>query len=276
MLSYQHGYHAGTFADVVKHLALTRVLAYLKQKDKPLFYLETHSGKGLYDLRDTQAVKTGESKQGIQLLWPQRNTLPPVFNDYLQSIISLNQSGELRHYPGSPWLAMHSLRNQDRMYFCELHPKEYQLLNQLPHLNKKVHISHSDGIASLKSLLPPPEKRGLIFIDPAYEIKEEYKKIPQAIKQSYQHFSQGVYGLWYPVVDKKFTEQLLRGMQDIGAKNTLHIQFNLTLARQDGMTGCGLCFINPPYTLAEEMKEALECLKRYFNPGVSSYRIETF
>jgi len=276
MLSYQHGYHAGAFADVIKHIALTRLLAYLTLKEKPLFFLETHSGKGQYDLKNKQAEKTGEYKQGIKLIWPDRKSLPPVFQDYIQAIRILNNADGIRHYPGSPFLAINALRMQDRMYFCELHPKEFEALNELPHYNKKVHLSNTDGLAAMKALLPPPEKRGLIFIDPSFEMKEEYKEIPAAIKQAYKNFATGVYCLWYPVVNKKLTEKLIRGMKEINAKNALHIEFNLTLAHHEGMSGCGLWIINPPFTFNDEIKTVLNTLRTYFNPGISSYIMESY
>lgn len=274
MLSYQHGYHAGNFADVIKHIALTRLLGYLTLKEKPLFYLETHSGKGLYDLKNKQAEKTKEYQQGIQLLWPNRQSLPLLFQNYLNIIEQLNPMDALQYYPGSPYISLNLLRMQDRMYFCELHPREFEILNQLPRFSKKAHFSKSDGIAAIKALLPPPEKRGLIFIDPSFEIKEEYKEIPLALKQACSRFSTGVYCLWYPLVNKKLTDKLNRGMRDIPIKNTLHIEFSLTPTPTDSMYGCGLWVINPPFTLAEEMKSVLNTLKNYFNPENSSYIIK--
>lgn len=276
MLSYQHGYHAGNFADVMKHATLTRLLEYLTLKEKPLFYLETHAGKGRYDLKDRQAEKTGEYKQGIQLLWPDKKKLDPVFKKYIQSIQSLNSGDTLRFYPGSPYLAINGLRSQDRIYLCELHPAEFDELNKLPHLNKKVHLSHTDGMNALNALVPPPEKRGLIFIDPSYEQKEEYKKIPAVIKQAFNKFATGVYCLWYPVVNRRLTDQLIRAMNDIPAPNALRVEFNLTMAPKDGMTGSGLWIINPPYSLADELKTLMDGLRTYFNPGVSSYIIERY
>ncbi len=276
MLSYQHGYHAGNFADVIKHIALSRLLNYLTAKDKPLFYLETHAGSGQYDLKNKQAEKTGEYKQGIKLIWPDRKSLAPVFKDYIQAIIKLNEQDGIRLYPGSPYLAINALRMQDRLYFCELHPTEYDALDKMAHFNKKVHLDNTDGIKMMSALLPPPEKRGLIFIDPSFEIKDEYKTIPVALKQAVARFSTGVYCLWYPVVNRKLTDQLVRGMKDIGAKNALRIEFNLTLARVGGMTGCGLWIINPPYTFAAEIKTVLDTLRSYFNPTVSSYIVESY
>ncbi|EHL29127.1 23S rRNA (adenine(2030)-N(6))-methyltransferase RlmJ [Legionella drancourtii] len=275
MLSYQHGYHAGNFADVIKHIALTRLLNYLTIKDKPLFYLETHAGKGLYDLRNKQAEKTGEYKQGINLIWSDRKKLAPVFHEYLKAITQLNSTKELQYYPGSPFLTINQLRMQDRMYLCELHPAEFDILNQMACLNKKVHFSNTDGITAMNALLPPAEKRGLIFIDPSFEIKDDYRDIPVAIKQAYARFSTGVYCLWYPVVNRRLVDKLDRGMKAINAKNYLRVEFNLTMAPMEGMSGAGLWIINPPYTFAEELKTVLDTLRTYFNPGVSSYLIET-
>lgn len=273
MLSYQHGYHAGNFADVLKHVILTELLAYLTQKDKPIFYLETHSGKGLYDLKDKQSEKTEEYKQGIQRVWAHRKQLPTVFKSYLQAVKAVNPERELRFYPGSPSLAIQALRSIDRAYCCELHPGEYEQLQHISKHHKKVHFSHSDGISALKSLLPPAEKRGLIFIDPAYELKEEYKTIPDAIKQVFPHFAHGVYCLWYPIVNLRQSEQLVRRMTAIGAKNTLRIELHVDDPRNPGMTGCGLWIINPPYTLAATTALILDALKTLF-PVYNSVIVE--
>lgn len=274
MLSYQHGYHAGNFADVVKHLTLVRILSYLTLKNKPLFYLETHSGKGLYDLHHKQSEKTGEYKQGIQLLWDAREKMPPAISEYMQHIMQLNNSPHLRYYPGSPALAIASLRAMDRLYFCERHPGEYDLLRHLPTQNKKIYFNQCDGIAQLKAVLPPLEKRGFIFIDPSYEIKQEYKEIPKAIHNAYERFATGIYCLWYPIVHRRLSEQLTRAMRQIKTADALNVEFNFSLTAENGMTGCGLWVINPPYTLAKELDIVLSTLKSYFNPAQSSYVIE--
>lgn len=264
MLSYQHGYHAGNFADVIKHVTLTRILDYLTRKDKALFYLDTHAGRGLYDFTDKQAKKTEEYKDGILKLWESRANLPETFAPYLQIIEKMNPNGKLRYYPGSPYLAMQLLRKQDRLYCCELHSREFESINALRHPGKNFFCSHSDGILSLNSLLPPPEKRGLIFIDPAYELKDEYKDIPRAIARAYSRFSTGTYCLWYPMVDKKFTQRLTKEMAIIDTKDYLHIEFSLTDTSKPGMFGCGLWIINPPYLLEAELKEAVTQCKRFF------------
>ena len=275
MLSYQHGYHAGNFADVFKHVILTRLMHYMVQKDKPLLYLETHAGRGSYDLKNAQALKTGEARDGIECLWKESKQLPAVFAPYLQSIRQLNPSNVVQYYPGSPELAIQTLRPQDRLFLNELHSGEFEYLSQLPKRGKRIFYSNTDGLDSLNALLPPPERRGLIFMDPSYEIKTDYRQIPIAIKAAYQRFSTGVYCLWYPLVDNKLHQQLLRGLTSIGATNSLRVEFYLTGAEKPGMTGCGMWIINPPYVLAEELKLALQALRKVFNPGVSSYLMDT-
>ena len=275
MLSYQHGYHAGNFTDVFKHVILTRLMHYMIQKDKPMLYLETHSGRGVYDLKSQQSLKTGEAHAGIESVWAQAKQLPAVFSPYLQAIRQLNPDHALRHYPGSPELAIQMLRQQDRLFFSELHSGEFEYLSQLQKRGKRVFYNDEDGLETLNSLLPPPERRGLIFMDPSYEIKTDYRQIPIALKAAYQRFSTGVYCLWYPLVDNKLHQQLLRGLTNIGATNSLRVEFYLTGNEKPGMTGCGMWIINPPYVLAEELKLALQALRKVFNPGVSSYLMDT-
>jgi 23S rRNA (adenine2030-N6)-methyltransferase len=275
MLSYQHGYHAGNFADVVKHLTLSRILCYAAQKNKPLFYLDTHSGRGLYDLKDSQAMKTGEYLQGINLLWQHRHHLPALFSPYLHCIDKINTGSNLRFYPGSPALAIELLRTQDRLYFCELHPQEFTCLENLKRENKRVFYSHTDGIASLKALLPPVERRGVIFIDPSFEVKDEYKTIPRAIKTAHEKFSTGIYCAWYPLVDRRLSEQFLRGMKAIPATCSLHIEFNMHSNTELGMSGCGLWIINPPFTLKAEMEILLKQWQALCNPLTPTFQIKS-
>ena len=173
MLSYQHSYHAGNFADVVKHVTLTRIQNYMLQKDKPMLYLDTHAGRGLYDLKSQHALKTGEAALGIELLYSRRRELPAEFLPYIRCIEGLNPNNELRYYPGSPWLALQTLRQTDRFCFSELHPNEYDELQQMPHHGKRVFYHDGNGLLQLNALLPPIERRGLVFIDPSYEVKTD-------------------------------------------------------------------------------------------------------
>lgn len=274
MLSYQHGYHAGNFADVVKHLTLSRIASYMVQKDKPLLYLETHSGRGLYDLRDGQANKTREFQDGIARVWEEKSKLSPLMSPWLSAIKALNPQGDLRYYPGSPALALSLLRNQDRLVLSERHPREFEYLEQLPKDGKRVFFRQVDGMQELNAALPPIERRGLIFVDPSYELKDEYKSIPRALHTAYTRFATGVYCLWYPIVDNRLRDQLVRGMLNIKAERALRIEFCLTGTSGAGMRGCGLWVINPPHTLAADMTVLLDQLRTLFNPGVSSYIME--
>lgn len=276
MLSYQHGYHAGNFADVIKHLTQLLILRYLIQKPSPLLYLDTHAGKGMYHLQDQQALKTKETQQGIELLWTNKEVLPEVFTPYLHLIEQLNPDGSLGYYPGSPWFAIQTLREKDRIVSYELHPGEFHQLSQQPKEGKRIKHYHDDGFNAFKALLPPPEKRGFIFMDPSYEIKTEYQRSVDALQKAYQRFSTGVYCLWYPIIESmRWHMKLVKGLSTIEPHQYLSVEFYHAIAANEGMTGCGLWIINPPYVLANELKSALETLKNLFNPGRSSYIIES-
>lgn len=274
MLSYQHGYHAGNFADVIKHLTCSRILNYMIKKEKPIFYLETHAGRGVYDLNSPQAQKTGEYHQGIALLWQERRNLPEIFSSFLQSIEKINKPGELRFYPGSPLLAINSLRPQDRLVFSELHPQEFSHLQTLGRQQKRVFFEQNDGLNGLSARLPPPERRGFIFIDPSYELKTDYLQVLQAIKLAHRRFATGVYCLWYPLIPERLHEAMLRRLQAIKSAATLKVEFYLNQQRMPGIQGCGLWIINPPYCLEKEIKTILQHLCNLFNPGRSSFRVE--
>jgi len=252
MLSYQHGYHAGNFADVIKHWVLTRILNHMTQKNAPLFYLETHAGRGRYDLSSAQALKTNEAEKGIALLWAKRQQLSDLFSPYITMIQTLNANNQLKYYPGSPDIALNMLRKQDRLTLCELHPTEFELLKQLPKRGKKVFFDRRDGLDSLPALLPPPERRACIFIDPAYEVKTEYDQVAQRITTAYQKFPTGIYCLWYPLLRPLRHEAMLKKLAQLDTKKTLQIEFKLSKPITSGMWGCGLWIINPSYGLADE------------------------
>ncbi|HCA88926.1 MAG: 23S rRNA (adenine(2030)-N(6))-methyltransferase RlmJ [Legionellaceae bacterium] len=273
MLSYQHAYHAGNFADVVKHLVLLNILNYQCKKTKPLFYLDTHAGRGLYNLHDTLAVKNREFDEGVMQLWKHRFDLPDDFASYISLLNTLNPDGILKFYPGSPCIALHALRNIDRLSLAELHPQEFEHLNRLPRLGKKVFITHTNGLALLTSLLPPKEKRGLIFIDPSFEIKQEYALLPKLIASALNRFAQGIYCIWYPITPSNKQNTLLQKLHKLSAPSYLNLEFKL-LSKVEGMTGCGLWVINPPFLLAEQMARLLKALQQFIYPD-SDYMIKT-
>lgn len=275
MLSYQHSYHAGCFADVVKHAILSRLLMYLRNKDKPLLYLDTHSGRGSYDLQDAHARKTNEAAQGILPIWESRAMLSPLFSPYLNILNDLNSSESLRYYPGSPEIALQLLRDQDRLVFCELHPTEFSHLIQLSTKQKKVYFKKEDGLKCLKASLPSPERRGLVFMDPSYERKEEYQEMIQAIKAAYKRSATMTYCLWYPLINHQLPPQFLKNLASIEANSTLRLEFYMTKKAVSGMTGSGLWIINPPYTLAEEGAKMLKELTSIISPETADYLIDS-
>ena len=271
MLSYQHGYHAGCFADVVKHLVQCSILSYLTKKEKPLFYLETHAGRGLYDLKAKEAMKNQEFLLGISALWSERDRLPQEFSSYLAVLQHWNSEESLRYYPGSAALAIHALRSQDRLFLCEKHPGEFAHLQTFTKRYPRVHCSNEDGYEQLLARLPPPEHRGLIMIDPSFEIKDEYKILPQMVQAALRLFSTGVYCIWYPVINSQLRSQLLKNLACISAHRSLSAEFYLNSQPPLGMDGCGLYIINPPFTLEQELRVVFDCLLRILNPGRSSY-----
>jgi 23S rRNA (adenine2030-N6)-methyltransferase len=271
MLSYQHSYHAGCFADVIKHIGLCTILAYATQKEKPLFYLDTHAGRGLYDLNDKHAMKNQEFLLGISALWSEKNHLPSEFTPYLNAIAHWNPDGHLRYYPGSPAFALQMLRRQDRLYLCEKHPGEFEHLQTFFKHSARVHCADTDGYKALNACLPPLEHRGVIMIDPSYEIKDEYRLVPQAIQAALRLFATGIYCVWYPIIDRKLRSQLLQGMTKVAQHRSLCAEFYLNSQPPLGMDGCGLYIINPPFTLEAQLRIQFDRLLTILNPGRSSY-----
>ncbi len=272
MLSYQHGFHAGCFADVVKHITLSHLLSYMTKKEQPLVYIDTHAGRGQYDLKHTQSKKTGEAQRGIEAFMAHAADMPKILHPYLRTIQAQNPDGALRYYPGSPDIALQYLRPQDRAVFCELHPTEYKHLEALPSRGQRVFTYHQDGFECLAANLPPIERRGLIFIDPSYEQTKEYRELTLRIQQAYRRFATGVYCVWYPLIDRKSHQSMIRELSMLSPQH-LRIEFSMTPMTHKHMYGCGLFVINPPYLLHDQMKQSLDVLMRYLNPGVSSYAL---
>lgn len=259
MLSYRHSYHAGNFADVLKHICLIETLDYLTRKEKPLCYLDTHSGCSAYDLESPQALKTQEYEGGIGKLWSQGN-LPDTVARYVELIGQFNDSTELKSYPGSPWLAQQRLREYDRLFLCELHAKEHALLRQNMRGDRRVKVRHEDGLQALVSLMPPKEKRGLVLIDPSYEIKSDYQAVVKAVKAAYKRFSTGTYAIWYPVVERQRIDEMEQSLQTSGIRNIQLFELGIEQDEKAGMTSSGMIVINPPWTLMASMKEILSDL----------------
>ncbi len=274
MLSYRHSFHAGNHADVLKHIVQSLILNSLQQKEKPFVYHDTHSGVGRYDLTHEWSEKTGEYKQGIARVWQQDN-IPAELDSYLDAIRQLNQGETLRYYPGSPRVARAHLREQDRMVLTELHPSDYPLLEQEFHHDRQVSIYKEDGFARLKASLPPQERRGLVLIDPPYELAKEYRDVVRAIAQSYKRWATGIYAIWYPVVNRCDIDDMLEGLQGLEIRKILQIELGVAPdTNERGMTASGMIVINPPWTLESQMQTILPFLKQAIAPATGHYKVE--
>lgn len=274
MLSYRHSFHAGNHADVVKHIVQSLILNALKQKEKPFVYHDTHSGVGRYDLTHEWSEKTGEYKQGIARVWQQKD-IPEDIISYLDAIKTLNNSDELRYYPGSPRVARAHLRPQDRMVLTELHPSDHPLLEQEFHSDRQVKIYKEDGFERLKASLPPKERRGLVLIDPPYELAKEYNDVVRAIRDSHKRWATGVYAIWYPVVNRCDIEDMIEGLESLGIRKILQIELGVSPdTNERGMTASGMIVINPPWKLEGQMKEILPYLKDAIAPATGHVKVD--
>ncbi|WP_321942765.1 23S rRNA (adenine(2030)-N(6))-methyltransferase RlmJ [Paraburkholderia tropica] len=262
MLSYRHAFHAGNHADVLKHAIVVQLLQYLGKKDKAYWYIDTHAGAGAYALREGYATKNAEFDTGIGKLWG-RSDLPPMLSDYVDEVAALNPDGNLRFYPGSPYLAWRLMREQDRMRLFELHSTEIDVLRHRFHdAGRRVMIYAGDGFDGIKPLLPPPPRRALVLIDPSYEDKRDYSRTIKCVEDGLQRFATGTYAVWYPQVTRpesqRFPEQLKR-LQD---KSWLHVSLSVKRPPHDGfgLFGSGMFIVNPPYTLVAALKETMPWL----------------
>ncbi len=266
MLSYRHSFHAGNHADVIKHLVQVSILDYLLKKDKPFCYHDSHAGAGLYSLLAEQAQKTGEYHSGIGKLW-QYQAQSPALQRYIALIKQLNPDGELAFYPGSPKIAALLLRSGDSIQATELHPSDYPILASQFARRRHSRIEHIDAWAGFKAMLPPLHKRGLVLIDPPYELKTEYQDVIQGLKLAYQRFPQATYAIWYPVIERAAVEAFISEIVASGIKDQLRIEYcPLPDKTGFGMTGSGMLVINPPYTLAADMQQALAELGPLLSP----------
>ena len=257
MLSYRHGFHAGNFADVLKHLVQIAILQYLKKKDSPFYYHDTHAGAGMYTISHTYMQKNREYLGGISRVWSAKPK-SSLIKDYLDLIRQLNPSDKLTCYPGSPELAVRMLRSQDRAWMGERHTTDFRILSDHFSRRSGVHCEMVDAWEGLKAKLPPKERRGLVLVDPSYELDSDYRQVSRAIEDALKRFAEGIFAIWYPVIDEKTSEKLLRRFSDLPAKEKLHIRIDPGKDKtKPGMRACGMVIINPPYKLVDTMKQTL-------------------
>lgn len=271
MLAYRHAFHAGNHADVLKHCVLQQILMYMNQKDKPYWVIDTHAGAGMYSLASDYANTKSEYLDGVARLWD-CDDLPSVLREYMNLIQLCNNKGDWSLYPGSPEVIRRTIRADDRMRLFELHPTDFEILQENFERDRQAKLFKSDGFASLKALLPPPTRRAVIFMDPPYEIKTDYPKVVDALEEGLARFAEGVYVIWYPILTRGDHIRMLESLRKLSEKK---LNIAMTVQQPDekgfGMLGSGLFIINPPWTLKDTMQDIMpylvEKLAQY--PGAS-------
>lgn len=278
MLSYRHGFHAGNHADVLKHFVLIELLQYLGQKETAYTFVDTHAGAGLYALDSGYATKNAEFETGIAPLW-ERDDIPAGLQAYIDLVKALNPSGKLRYYPGSPYCAEQILRDHDRVRLFELHSSEIKVLaenfRQLEAhkaaqgerssvRGKRIMINAGDGFDGLKAMLPPPSRRGLVLIDPPYEVKEDYRRVKLCLDDALKRFPTGTYAVWYPVLGRLESQQLPDRLKRLPGKDWLHVSLSISGPTPDGfgLHSSGMFIVNPPWTLEAKLREVMPYLVR--------------
>ena len=274
MFSYRHAFHAGSHADILKHLTLIHLVRYLQEKPGALTIVDTHAGAGIYNLKDGFASVSKEADGGIFRLTQyiedckKSNTpIPAGIDDYLKSIQAENIDGELATYPGSPFILARLLRPQDRLKLFELHPKEIDILrHNIGELKqaKQIDIYAEDSFARLKGLLPPPSRRGLVLIDPSYEDKQDYRYLELALEEALTRFATGCYAIWYPTISRRESAALPERMKKIAAthkRSWLHTELRVENAPGERrLQSSGMFIFNPPWTLEKNLADALPIL----------------
>jgi 23S rRNA (adenine2030-N6)-methyltransferase len=263
-MNYRHAYHAGNFADVLKHVTLVAALEHLGRKEAPYFYLDTHAGRGHYPLAAIEMQRAGEFRDGILKILDAFGP-PPAVGRYLDLVRETGcEDGHLVAYPGSPRLALALLRGDDRAALCELEPREAEALRELVRGDGRAAVHDRDGYEALKALLPPREKRGLVLIDPPYEQPDEFERLAAALTAAHGRWPGGVYAVWYPIKHGDAAGRFLSRMALTGIRRQLVVE--LTVERDDspgGLNGAGMLLINPPWQLDERLAPALPWLQKH-------------
>ena len=268
MFSYRHAFHAGNHGDVLKHVVLLQLLDHLALKDAAFWVIDTHAGAGVYALNGPQASKRHEFDDGIGRIF-QRKDAPPAVAEYLDLVRQSNEDGDLRRYPGSPFIALQRMRAQDRLRLFEAHVNESRILAaNLEQLGRdairRTVARAGDGFDGLKAWLPPAPRRGLVLIDPSYEDKEDYQRVVTTLKDALTRFATGCYLVWYPMVQRRESRDLPARLSRMPGVRWLQLSLTVRQPSSDGLGlhGSGLFVVNPPWTLRESMQSALPWLAK--------------
>lgn len=272
MLGYRHLFHAGNLADVLKHSVLALLVQALARKPAPFFFLDTHAGAGRYDLTAPEAARHAEFRDGIGRLWGRAAAAPPALAPYLESVRALNPGcagarARLRAYPGSPRLVRHLARPGDRLVLCELHPSDQVRLRAEFAGDRQVGVHRRDGYEALKAFLPPPERRGLVLVDPAYERADEWRRVAAGVLTAGRRWPGGVLAAWYPLMAGAQHLGLLAQIAQAGLPEVLVAELGVRPADSPGgLNGSGLVVVNPPWQVDAALAEVLPWIHRRLSP----------
>lgn len=260
MLAYRHLFHAGNFADVFKHALLAQLVLGLAKKDKPFFCLDTHAGIGHYDLTHEWARKNAEYKSGISLVWARKDA-PPEMAPYLDAVRAENPDKKLNFYPGSPRIVRGLLRAHDRLALSELNKRDFEVLDKLFANDRQVQVRLLDGYQALKAFLPPPERRGLVFVDSSFDRAQEFKRLSDGFAEAHRKFATGVYALWYPLMDPIAMNAFERRVAATGIRKILQLELSVrNIGISGSVRGCGMLVVNPPFGFETAAKKILAWL----------------
>jgi 23S rRNA (adenine2030-N6)-methyltransferase len=272
-MNYRHAFHAGNFADVHKHCILVRVLLHLRFKPAAFRVIDTHAGSGRYDLRGPEATRGGEWRQGIERVWQARDggAAHALIGPYLDAVAALNPDGELRFYPGSPLIAQSLLRAQDRLIACELEPGAAAALRAVMRGDRRCKALAVDGWTAASAYLPPPERRGLVLIDPPFEDASDFTQLSDILAVAHRKWPTGTYLLWYPIKDHGAPDALARRLRKLSVPDILRCELTLGPPRADGgLVGSGLIVVNPPFTLERDLRVLMPALCPLMAPDAAA------
>lgn len=264
-MNYRHAYHAGNFGDVLKHVILVLTLRHLLQKEAPIALLDSHAGIGRYDLAGAESGKTGEFRDGVLKVLAARPAPPPLgpYIDILRRANGGARGSGITTYPGSPEIAALLLRPQDRLLLNELHPEDFAALRRAYRRDARVQLHNLDGFQAVKALLPPKERRGVVLIDPAYEVPDDLARMVEALVAGHRRFATGVFLLWYPIKGLKPIRRMQADLKQSGIRRILAADLLIqSTDDNERLNGAGMVIVNPPWQLDEELRRVLPWLAR--------------
>jgi 23S rRNA (adenine2030-N6)-methyltransferase len=279
-MNYRHAFHAGNFADVIKHAVLVRILLHLREKPAPFRVIDTHAGAGVYDLAGEEASRSGEWRDGIARLLAGPVAKNELLAPYLQAVAAFNVSNALRSYPGSPAIARAFLRNEDRLVACELEPDAVASLARALKGDRRCKAIAIDGWTALRAYIPPGERRGLVLVDPSFEKSDDFPRLADAMADAHRKWATGIYLLWYPLKDRKAADAFACQLRHSAFGKVLRAEIavdalSLNAAREGPLSACGLVIVNPPWRLDEELRLVLPQLAAALaRGGAGSHRLD--